>query len=148
MSRAFTRALVLTTIGGLAIAPAIAFAADGDPTPHQQTVTRVHVPKNAEGGEGILLSARVSIAKPPAGPTTDQGPNQQNPHGMSHRRPAETGAVTFVVDGKSLPPVKISHGRAIEKLTLKPGNHTAAASYSGDSNYNASQSAPVTFTVS
>lgn len=156
MSRAFTRALVLSTIGGLAVAPALAYAADGAPIPHQPTVTRVHAPKTAHGGEDFLLSARVSVATQPTAPTTDQGPDQgskgkgkkKGKKGKGHRRAAETGSITFVVDGKSLPPVKISHGRAIEKLTLPPGSHTATASYSGDSHYDASQSAPVTFTVS
>lgn len=161
MSRAFTRALVLTTIGGLAIAPALAYAADGAPSPHQQTVTRVHAPKSAHAGQDILLSARVSMATQPTAPTTDQGPDQGSKgkngsgakkgkgksKGKRHRHAAETGSVTFVVDGKSLPPVKISHGRALEKLSLTAGSHTAAASYSGDSNYDASQSAQVTFTV-
>jgi hypothetical protein len=157
MSRAFTRALVLSTIGGLAIAPALAYAADGAPTPHAPTMTRVHAPKNAHGGEDFLLSARVSLATHPSAPTKDQGPDQQGSKGKGkkgkkkgkgHRRAAETGSITFVVDGKSLPPVHISHGRAIEKLTLPPGSHTATASYSGDSHYDPSQSAPVTFTVS
>ena len=163
MSRTFTRALVVSAIGGLAVAPALAYAADGAPTPHKPTVTRVHVPKNAHGGQEFLLSARVSVATQPSAPTTDQGPDQQDSKGKGSsggkkgkgggkgrvpRGPAETGSITFVVDGKSLPPVQISHGRALEKLTLAPGNHTAAASYSGDTNYNSSQSAPVTFAVS
>ncbi|HEV2344451.1 MAG TPA: Ig-like domain-containing protein [Actinocrinis sp.] len=158
MSRAFTRALVLSTIGGLAIAPALAYAADGAPAPHAPTVTRVHAPKSAHGGEDFLLSARVSIATQPSAPTKDQGPDQQgskgkgkkgkSKKGKGHRHAAETGSITFVVDGKSLPPVKISHGRALEKLTLPAGSHTATASYSGDSHYDASQSTPVTFTVS
>lgn len=163
MSRAFTRALVLSAIGGLAVAPAMAYAADGAPTPHEPTATRVVAPKSAHAGQDILLSARVTMATQPTAPTTDQGPDNQNGKGKSkgkgghggkkgkgkgHRRAAETGTVTFVVDGKSLPPVKISHGRALEKLTLPPGNHTATASYSGDDHYNPSQSTPITFAVS
>jgi Bacterial Ig-like domain (group 3) len=163
MSRAFTRALVLSAIGSMAIAPAMAYAADGAPTPHEPTVTRVHAPKNAHSGQDILLSARVSVATQPTAPTTDQGPDQGSKDGKGkghsgkkgkggkgkrHRHPAETGSITFVVDGKSLPPVKVSHGRALEKLTLPPGNHTATASYSGDDNFDPSQAMPVTFTVS
>lgn len=165
MSRALTRALVLATIGGIAVAPALAYAADTAPTPHEPTVTRVHAPRNAHAGEDILLSARVSMATQPTAPTTDQGPGKQGPtcgkgggsggktgkggnKGKGHRHPAETGSITFVVDGKKLPPVQISHGRALEKLTLPVGNHTATASYGGDDNYNPSQSAPVTFEVS
>lgn len=166
MSRAFTRGLVVAAIGGMAIAPTLAYAADGAPSPHQATATRVHAPKSAHSGEDFLLSARVSIVTQPTAPTTDQGPDQQDPDGKGkakgkggskkgkghkhkgHRHPAETGSITFVVDGKALPPVKVSHGRALEKLSLPPGNHTATASYSGDDNYDASKSAPVTFTVS
>lgn len=164
MSRAFTRALVLTAISGMAIAPAMAYAGDGAPTPHEPTVTRVHAPKSAHTGQDILLSARVTVATQPTAPTTDQGPDKgskagkgkgghggkkgKGGKGKGHRRPAETGSITFVVDGKSMPPVKVSHGRALEKLTLPPGNHTTTASYSGDDNYNPSQSTPVTFAVS
>lgn len=164
MSRAFTRALVLSAVGGMAIAPAMAYAADGAPTPHEPTVTQVHAPKTAHAGQDILLSARVSVATQPTAPTTDQGPDNQGGKGKGkgghggkkgkggkgkgHRRAAETGSITFVVDGKSMPPVQISHGRALEKLTLPPGNHTATASYSGDGSYNPSQSTPVTFAVS
>lgn len=161
MSRAFTRALVVSAISGLAIAPALAYAADGapTPTPHEPTVTRVHAPRNAHSGEDILLSARVTMATQPTAPATDQEPDKQGPtcgkgsggkngKGKGHRGPAETGSVTFVVDGKSLAPVQVSHGRALEKLKLPPGNHTATASYSGDGNYNPSKSAPVTFEVS
>jgi hypothetical protein len=148
----------------MAIAPALAYAADGAPSPHQPTVTRVHAPRNAHSGEDFLLSARVSIATQPTAPTTDQGPDQQDSKGKGkskggtkkgkghkgkgHRHPAETGSITFIVDGKTLPAVQISHGRALEKLSLPPGDHTATASYSGDTNYNASKSTPVTFTVS
>lgn len=159
MSRVFARVLVLSAISGLAIAPAMAYAADGAPAPHQPTVTRVHAPKNAHGGQDILLSARVSVATQPTAPTTDQGPDKgsksgkgkghgKKGKGKGHRHPAETGSITFVVDGKSLPPVKVMHGRALEKLTLPPGNHTATASYSGDTNFNPSQSMSVTFAVS
>jgi Bacterial Ig-like domain (group 3) len=164
MSRAFTRALVLTAISGMAIAPAMAYAADGAPAAHEPTVTRVHAPKNAHTGQDILLSARVTMATQPTAPVSDQGPDQgskggkgkgghggkkgKGGKGKGHRHPAETGSITFVVDGKSLPPVKVAHGRALEKLTLPPGNHTATASYSGDDNYNPSQASPVTFAVS
>jgi hypothetical protein len=169
MSRAFTRALVISTIGGLAVAPALAYAADSGPGAHAATVTTVLAPKHAQGGQDILLSARVGVA--PDKPTAqDLGPERKKGSkgsksgksgkggttvkkgkggkGRGHRRATETGEVTFVVDGKALSPVRISHGRALEKLDLPPGNHTAAASYSGDDHYGASKSAPVTFTVS
>ena len=43
---------------------------------------------------------------------------------------------------------KIDRDYPKPKLELPPGHHTAVASYSGDSHYDASESAPVTFTVS
>jgi hypothetical protein len=167
MSRAFTRALVISTISGLAIAPALAYAADSGSGAHAATVTTVLAPKHAQGGQDILLSARVGLAhNKPTPPTESPQPDRKGPgkggksgkggttvkkgkgKGRGHRRAAETGEVTFVVDGKALAPVRISHGRALEKLELPPGEHTAVASYSGDSNYDASESTPVTFTVS
>ncbi len=167
MSRAFTRALVITTISGLAIAPALAYAADSGSGVHAATVTTVLAPKHAQGGQDFLLSARVGLAHDKSaasaespepdrkgsgkggksgkgGTTVKKGKGK----GRGHRRAAETGEVTFIVDGKTLAPVRISHGRALEKLDLPPGDHTAVASYSGDSHYDASESAPVTFTVS
>jgi hypothetical protein len=151
MSRAFTRVLVLSTIGGLAAAPSLAYAAGGGSNPHAPTVTRVLAPKHAHGGKDILLSARVSEASKPTAPTTDLEPDSKGSKGgkgRGHRRASESGTVVFTVDGKAQTPVRISQGRALEKLTLPPGNHTATASYSGDDNYGPSQSAPVTFTVS
>jgi hypothetical protein len=169
MSRAFTRALVISTIGGLAVAPALAYAADGGSGgsgAHAATVTTVLAPKHAQGGQAILLSARVGVAPDePTAPAEDLQPDRKGAKGgksgttvkkgkggkakgKGHRRAAETGEITFVVDGKALAPVRISHGRAIEKLELPPGNHTAAAAYGGDSHYSASKSAPVTFAVS
>ena len=166
MSRASTRVLVLSTIGGLAAAPSLAYAAGGGSNPHAPTVTRVLAPKHAHGGKDILLSARVSEASKPTAPTTDLEPDSKGSKGgkgkggkgtvkkgkggkgRGHRRASESGTVVFTVDGKAQTPVRISQGRALEKLTLPPGNHTATASYSGDDNYGPSQSAPVTFTVS
>ncbi len=171
MSRAFTRVLVLSAIGGLAAAPALAYAAGGDgPAPHTPTVTKVMAPKQAHAGENFLLSARVVLAKGPTAPVTDPPPGQQpkdsatgkggkgkggstgkkgkGGKGHEHRHPRESGQMTFVIDGKALTPVKVSQGRALEKLELPAGTHTATASYSGDRTYNPSQSAPVTFTVS
>ena len=171
MSRAFTRALVISTISGLAIAPALAYAADSSSGAHAATVTTVLAPKHAQGGQDILLSARVGLAHDKSGaPTESPQPDRKGSgtkggksgkggttgkkgkgksgKGKGHRRAAETGEITFVVDGKTLAPVRISHGRALEKLELPPGDHTAVASYSGDSHYDASESAPVTFTVS
>ena len=164
MSRAFTRALVLSTIGGLAVAPSLAYAAGGGgSSPHAPTVTRVLAPKHAQGGKDILLSARVSLAEKPTAPTTDLEPDRKGSKGgkgkgtvkkgkggkgRGHRRASETGSIIFTVDGKALAPVRVSHGRALEKLTLPAGNHTASASYSGDDNYSPSESTPVTFAVS
>jgi hypothetical protein len=168
MSRAFTRALVVSTIGGLAVAPALAYAANGGSNTHASTATTVLAPKHAQGGQSILLSARVSLApNKPSAPADNLEPERKKGtkggksgkggttvkkgkggKGKGHRHAAETGEITFVVDGKALSPVRISNGRALEKVELPSGNHTAAASYSGDSHYNASESAPVTFTVS
>jgi len=163
MSRAFTRALVVSTIGGLAVAPALAYAANGGSSTHAPTVTTVAAPKHAQGGQNILLSARVSIAPDkPSAPADDLEPDRKGKgkkggkgtvkkgkgRGRGHRHANETGQITFVVDGKALAPVRISNGRALEKVQLPSGSHTATASYSGDSHFNGSQSTPVTFTVS
>lgn len=169
MSRAFTRALVLSTVGGLAVAPSLAYAASDAPHPHAPTVTRVVAPKHAEGDQDMLLSARVSLVHKPAAPTTELEADRKGAKGgkgkggkgtvkrhkggkggkgRGHRKASETGSITFTVDGKKLAPVRVSHGRALEKLDLPAGNHTATASYSGDDNYSPSESAPVTFTVS
>ncbi|MGH6656525.1 MAG: Ig-like domain-containing protein, partial [Actinocrinis sp.] len=127
------------------------------PTP---TATKVTAPAHAQTGQNFLLSARVVLAKGPTAPVTDPPTNQQakdgpgagkggkDGKGRGHRRPGETGEMTFVIDGKALDPVKVTHGRALEKLELPAGDHTAAASYGGDGNYSPSESAPVTFTVS
>lgn len=164
MSRAFTRALALTTIGGLAVAPSLAYAASDTSVQHAQTVTRVLAPKHAQGNADVLLSARVSLVRK-AAPTQQEleadrkgakgGKGTAKRHkggkagtGRGHRQASETGSVIFTVDGKKLAPVRVSHGRALEKLELTPGSHTATASYSGDDNYSPSESAPVTFTVS
>lgn len=169
MSRAFTRALVLSTVGGLAVAPSLAYAASGTSNPHTPTVTRVVAPKHAEGDQDILLSARVSLVHKPAPPTKEAEAERKGSKGgkgrggkgtvkrhkggkggkgRGHRRASETGLITFTVDGKKLTPVRVSHGRALEKLELPAGSHTATASYSGDDHYSPSESAPVTFTVS
>jgi hypothetical protein len=155
MSRVFTRALAVSTIGGLAVAPALAYAAGGagGTQAHTPTVTTVLAPQHAQGGQNFLLSARVSPAAGPAAPVRDPEPERKGPakggkgKGAGHRRAAETGEITFTVDGRALAPVRISHGRALEKLELPPGNHTASASYGGDGHYSGSRSAPVTFAV-
>ncbi|SRR5579871_5028610 len=173
MSRAFTRALVISTISGIAVAPAIAYAAGNGSNAPAPTVTTLIAPKGTSSGHGFTLTARVApstatgnsakhaessitdlkAGKGKKGGTTGRkgtgrkgkGRGSGKGHGQHHS--AETGAVTFVVDGKSLKPVPLARGRAAEKIDLPPGNHTAVASYSGDDNYRGSQSAQISFTV-
>jgi hypothetical protein len=181
MTRVFTRALMLTAVGGLVLAPAAAFADTGGAAataPPSMTVTQLSPPKDPQANQKFTLSARVSpetADKPgpsahadsanegasnhdtkstdPTGKGKGKGKSGKGKTGKGRgtrpkRRVAETGAVTFTVDGKALPPIQLSRGRASEQLELPSGKHTVTASYSGDENYTASQSAPVTFAVS
>jgi hypothetical protein len=93
--------------------------------------------KGKKGGKGKNGGTTVKKGK---------GKGTGKRHGGRHH--AETGSVTFVIDGKALKPIALARGRATEKIDLPAGNHTATASYSGDGNYEASQSPAVTFTVS
>lgn len=173
MSRAFTRALVISTISGLAVAPAIALAADTGSNAPASTVTTLSTPKTAHSGHSFTLSARVMPSAAPSeksapdeesvldtkkggkgkkgGTTVKRGKGKGKGKGAGKkpgkRHDAETGSVTFTIDGKTLKPVRLSHGRADEKVDLPEGKHTATASYSGDDNYRSSDSAPITFTV-
>jgi len=173
MSRAFTRALVISTITGLAVAPAIALAADTGSNAPASTVTTLSAPKSAHSGHSFMLSAHVmpSAAQPETsaqdeesvldtkkggkgkkgGTTVKKGKGKGHGKGVGKKpgkqHDAETGSVTFTIDGKTFKPVKLSHGRADEKIELPKGEHTATAYYSGDDNYRSSDSAPITFTV-
>ena len=170
MTRALTRALMLTAVGGLALAPAIACAADTTTSqaPPSTTVIQLVKPKDPQANQSFTLSARVSpkgaddtgnpvhasTTKKPGGDTKGKGKakggkGRSGGKGATHKRhAAETGAVVFTVDGKTQAPVQLSRGRASEKLDLPSGKHTVTAAYSGDDNYTASQSAPLTFDVS
>ena len=173
MSRAFTRALVISTISGIAVAPAIAFAASNGTNAPTPTVTTLVAPKGNSSGHGFTLTARVAPSTASGnsarhaestvtdlkagkgkkgGPTHRKGTGKKGKgrsSGKGHvpRHGAETGSVTFLIDGKSLKPVPLARGRAAEKIDLAPGNHTATASYSGDNNYRSSQSTQISFTV-
>jgi hypothetical protein len=150
MSRAFTRALVISTISGLAIAPAIALAADTGSNAPATTVTTLTLPKSAQTGHSLTLTARVTPSAAAAdadeteqsafkdkkghkgkrgGTTGKKGKGRGNGKKHGKRHSAETGSVTFVIDGKTLKPVPLVRGRADERIDLPPGNHTAAASY-------------------
>jgi hypothetical protein len=188
MTRAFIRAVVISAIGGFAIAPALASAADGTPTMKAPTVTTLTAPKAPQADQEITLVARVGVhadtgdgdpgghgssgtnhGKPGRGGTQVKGGHSGNGSadggtrkgkgktkskgkgkhkGTGKRHTAETGTVTFSVDGKALRPVRISHDRASEKVELPSGNHTITAAYGGDANYSPSQAAPLTVTVS
>lgn len=176
MTRVLTRAIMLTAVGGLALAPAIACAASGGTdtgtadAPPATTVTQLTTPKDPQANEMFTLSAKVTPeesgttqappkaghAKKPGGDgkgtgtkgkSKGKGGKGKGAKGGHKRHAAETGKVTFTVDGKAQSPVQLARGRASEKLELPSGKHTVSASYSGDQNYTASQSAPVTFTV-
>lgn len=182
MSRTLTRAILLAAVGGLALAPAIASAADTGPgagpgtVPPAITVTQLNSPKDPQAGEMLTISAKVSLKDTDTTDTPSQGTHATSTAGKGgigksggtkgkgkskggkgkgskgdgthHKRhAAETGEVTFTVDGKALTPVPLARGRASEKLELAAGKHTVTASYSGDQNYTASQSVPLTLTV-
>lgn len=193
MTRAFIRAAVVSAIGGLAIAPALASAADGTPTAKTPTVTMVTAPKAPHTGQEITLVARVGAhadtesgdpggrggpdakhGKPGRGGTQAKGGDHTGKgsadggtrkgkgkgkgktkakgtgkhKGTGGRHAAETGTVTFTVDGRALRPVPVSRDRASEKIELPAGSHTITAAYGGDDNYSPSQAAPLTITVS
>ena len=61
-----------------------------------------------------------------------------------------TGTITFTVDGTPQSPVSLGSGRSatLKLNALAPGRHTVTASYSGDPNYTASNSATQTETIS
>ncbi|GAA1954489.1 Ig-like domain-containing protein [Catenulispora subtropica] len=94
------------------------------------TVTKLSMGKKLTSTRAVTMSARVSMAHRTAG------------------TPRETGTVDFFVDGSSSGPIPISSNRASVKVKLSPGKHTATAKYSGDSAHSASESGPVSFTVS
>jgi hypothetical protein len=100
---------------------------DNGPTP---TTISVSTGKNPHADQPLTLTARLAV-------------------GRAHVRgiKAESGTITFVVDGQIGKPIPIKHGRASEKVTLKQGKHTVAADYSGDSGHRPSESAPVTVTL-
>jgi autotransporter-associated beta strand protein len=53
-----------------------------------------------------------------------------------------TGTITFTIDGTAQTPAAITNGQAaFSSATLGVGNHTVAAAYSGDGNFNAGTSA-------
>jgi hypothetical protein len=70
---------------------------------------------------------------------------------VSPDNPEPTGAVTFFSDGQAVSkPFPLLSGTASvssELLTIAPGTHLITALYSGDANYQASLSAPATFTI-
>ncbi len=135
---------IAVTAAGLLLTPASAFAAGGPgggkpkgphPTPKPagpvQTVTKVSTPKIPTAAKPLTLSARIS-------PAHRSGPGS----------PAETGTVVFTVDGTASAPVPVAANKASEKLKLSAGKHTVSAKYSGDSAHAASDSGPVSITVS
>lgn len=168
MSRAISRALLISTVGGIAVAPALAYGADNGPTAPAATVTVMTAPQHAQGGTDFTLSAKV-LPDTKTASGGDEQPTEQNKrrhdperttrHGKHNtgkgkgkkkhhrRRHAETGTLTFTVDGKTLAPVPVSHDRASEKLKLPTGTHTVSAAYSGDDNYEASHSKTISFVV-
>lgn len=56
-----------------------------------------------------------------------------------------TGTVTYTIDGTALPPVGANQSYATSSLAV--GSHTVSVSYSGDSSFTASTSAPLTQSV-
>jgi Bacterial Ig-like domain (group 3) len=178
MSRAIHRLLVTAAVGGIAVLPTLAFAADASPgdQPQMSTTITVGTPKHAPIDGETSLTARITAAdtdgdtgtdgeagKPRLSARSDAGQGDSDDStakkGKGHKKKAkgghhqkhhaaETGTVTFTVDGKAQPPIQVERDHATEKIQLSPGNHTVAATYSGDGHYRASRSIPVTFSVS
>ncbi len=70
--------------------------------------------------------------------------------GITHG-PVPTGTITFTSDGQPVGSVILSSGVASVSsvlIVIPPGTHAITALYSGDSNYQASVSAPAPFTIS
>jgi PAX-interacting protein 1 len=85
-----------------------------------------------------------------AGHGTGHGSGHGTGHGVGHgkgkgRHHTVTGEVRFFLDGKAEPPVEVSRDQASEKLEIPLGRHTLVAEYSGDADYLAARSAPVSF---
>ena len=93
------------------------------------TVTKLSVSSTPADDGTLTMTARVSPA---------------------HRTPGAspaTGSVVFSVDGASSEPIPLSGGRAMVQVELGPGEHTASATYSGDSEHAPSESGPVSVTA-
>jgi hypothetical protein len=109
----------------------------GDPgQPGQQvnpinTTVQVAVGKSARANQEMVISARVLVGR-------------THPHGIK----AESGTVTFVIDGTASTPIAIHRGRASVRLTLPAGQHTVTARYSGDADHKPSESTTTSFTLS
>jgi hypothetical protein len=83
---------------------------------------------------------------------TGHGSGHGAGHGTGHgkgkgkaRHHTVTGEVRFFLDGKAEPPVEVNRDQASEKLEIPLGRHTLVAEYSGDTDYLAARSAPVSF---
>jgi len=77
---------------------------------------------------------------------TGKGKTKGKGHkGGKGRRHAVTGKVAFFLDGRPEPPVAVSRDQASEKIEIPLGRHTIVAEYSGDGDFLAAKSAPVTF---
>ncbi|WP_157436569.1 Ig-like domain-containing protein [Actinospica robiniae] len=63
------------------------------------------------------------------------------------RRPALTGEVTFIVDGKAQPPVEVTRDQASEQISVPLGRHTISAEYSGDDHFEGADSPTVAFAL-
>ena len=138
------------------------------------TAVVVHLPKHVEAGEPVTVSARVTARTDAESDGEQSGKGQDKPsqgddqdgrhgtggghhrhkgtgHGKKKtkhhkaRRHALTGKVSFVLDGKPEPAVEVNRGRASEKIEIPVGRHTIVAEYSGDADYLAAKSDPVTF---
>ena len=143
---ALTTTLALAA-AGLLLTPVSAHAAGGatgpggpggpkNPAPKPpsgpvQTVTRVSTGKVLTAAKAVTISAHVAPARRSAPGTK-----------------GETGTVVFTVDGTASSPIPVAKNRAAEKLKLTAGKHTVSAKYSGDSTHTASESGPVSITVS
>ncbi|ACU71125.1 putative outer membrane adhesin like protein [Catenulispora acidiphila DSM 44928] len=92
------------------------------------TVTKLSVAKVAEDGT-VTMTARVSPAHRTAGAAE------------------ATGSVEFSIDGASSGPIPLSSGRAMVQAEVGPGEHTASAKYSGDTEHAPSDSGPVGVTA-
>ncbi len=121
------------------------YSGDTNYAPSTSSVATVTVTGSTQGASAtaLRLSASAINAGQPYSFTAEVS------SGVSHSL-TPTGTVTFISDGQHVGSAILSSGMASvssNSVVIAPGTHTITALYSGDSNYQASVSAPTSFTI-